>query len=604
MFCKECGQKNNEGAKFCKECGTPIGGSSRQANKETASTAETRQAPRKPIPKKTIVLWSSIAAACVILFAAYKTGAYFTSKDRLVDKFEEAVNDEDKEQIASLLTPVNDKLKLTKNNVKPFLTYLKDHPDKKDELFASLRAETAQKDIVYAEKDGKSLLVFDHYDLKIAPVYFEVTSNYKNTDLYVNKEDAGSVKKADQAQTLGPYIPGEYTVSAKLKNDVVDLVKKEDIQAVGDNSFRVDLSLEADDVTFRLADDIKSGKGDLLINGKSIHKDPFKPVSYGPLLTDGSMTASVEAEFPWGKTKTAGVPIDQKEMELTLIPDQDTQETVMNTIVKTTKQYSKALSDGNTAQMTEAGAKWKAETKDTVDSMKNTDSYLKDKYLETDFDLDTFALSQKNDGTWQVSVTGKELHQSSSYNGYSKPEMTDDSPSYEYILSYDKKQKKWIFEDAESTFESSGSNIKKIKNDKPETYTSAWEGSKNKDSKSSASGDVTDEQVTLFMGSYLQSQADAVNQNNFSLMEDSLEKGSSLYSDQQHLVAKLNKEGTTEDFNNYEVKSWSQNGSAITIKTYEEFYITKSAGSPKLRTYNWTYTGTVKNGRIYLTSIQ
>ncbi|MHA6486747.1 zinc ribbon domain-containing protein [Bacillus cabrialesii] len=604
MFCKECGQKNKEGAKFCKECGTPIGGSSRQAHKETASAAETRQAPRKPIPKKTIVLWSSIAAACVILFAAYKTGAYFTSRDRLVDKFEQAVKDEDQDQIASLLTPVNDKLKLTKKNVKPFLAYLKDHPDKKDELFASLRAETAQKDIVYAEKDGRSLLIFDHYDLKIAPVYFEVTSNYKNTDLYVNKEDAGQVKKADQAQTLGPYIPGEYTVSAKLKNDVVDLVKKEDIQAVGDNSFRVDLSLEADDVTFSLADDIKSGKGDLLINGKSIHKDPFKPVTYGPLLTDGSMTASVEAEFPWGKTKTAGVSIDHKEMELTLIPDQDTQETVMNTIVKTTKQYSKALSDGNTAQMTEASAKWKAEAKDTVDSMKYTNSYLKDKYLETDFDLDTFALSQKNDGTWQVSVSGKELHQSSSYNDYTKSEMTDDSPSYEYLLSYDKKQKKWIFEGAESTFESAGTNIKKIKNDKPETYTSAWEGSKNKDSESSASGNVTDEQVTLFMGSYLQSQADAVNQNNFSLMEDSLKKGSSLYSDQQHLVTKLNKEGTTEDFNNYEVKSWSQNGSAITIKTYEEFYITKSGGSPKLRTYNWTYTGTVKNGRIYLTSIQ
>ena len=195
LFCKNCGSQNNEGAKFCKQCGTPIGGGSKQANQETASTAETRQAPRKPIPKKTIILWSSIAAACVILFAAYKTGAYFTSKDRLVDKFEQAVNDGDQDQIATLLTPVNDNLKLTKNNVKPFLTYLKDHPDKKDELFASLREETAQKDIVYAEKDGKSLLVFDHYDLKVAPVYFEVSSNYKNTDLYVNKEEAGSVKK-------------------------------------------------------------------------------------------------------------------------------------------------------------------------------------------------------------------------------------------------------------------------------------------------------------------------------------------------------------------------------------------------------------------------
>ncbi|QJC97725.1 putative membrane protein YvbJ [Bacillus mojavensis] len=605
MFCKECGQKNNEGAKFCKECGTPIGGSGRQANKETASTAETRQAPRKPIPKKTIMLWSSIAAACVILFAAYKTGAYLTSKDRLVDKFEQAVNEEDKDQIASLLTPVNDKLKLTKNNVKPFLTYLKDHPDKKDELFASLRAETVQKDIVYAEKDGKSLLVFDHYDLKIAPVYFEVTSNYKHTDLYVNKEDAGSIKKADQAQTLGPYIPGEYTVSAKLKNDVVDLVKKEDIQAVGDNSFHVDLSLEADNVTFSLADDIKDGKGELLINGKAIHKDPFKSVTYGPLLTDGSMTAAVEAEFPWGKTKTAGVPIDSKEMELTLIPDQDTQETIMNTIVKTTKQYSKALSDGNTAQMTEASASWKAEVKENVDSMKNTDSYLKDKYLETDFDLDTFALSQKNDGTWQATVKGKELHQSANYNDYTKPEMSDESPSYEYLLSYDKKQKKWIFEDTESTFDSAGTNIRKIKNDHAETYTSAWADAKGKKaSVSPSTGDVTDEQVTSFMVSYLTNQSTAVNLNEFAVMEGNLEKGSSLYNDQQKLVKKLYSEGTTEVFIDVEVKSFNQSGSTITIKTYEEFDITKSGGGTKRRTYNWTYTGVVKDGRIYLTSIQ
>ncbi|KUP35499.1 hypothetical protein AU385_06360 [Bacillus halotolerans] len=605
MFCKECGQKNNEGAKFCKECGTPIGRSSRQANQETASTAETRQAPRKPIPKKTIMLWSSIAAACVILFAAYKTGAYLTSKDRLVDKFEQAVNDEDKDQIATLLTPANDRLKLTKQNVKPFLTYLKDHPDKKDELFSLLRAETVQKDIVYAEKDGKSLLVFDHYDLKIAPVYFEVTSNYKNTDLYVNKEEAGSVKKADQAQTLGPYIPGEYTVSAKLKNDVVDLVKKEDIQAVGDNSFRVDLSLEADNVTFSLADDMKDGKGELLINGKSIHKDPFKSVTYGPLLTDGSMTAAVEAEFPWGKTKTAGVPIDSKEMELTLIPDQDTQETIMNTIVKTTKQYSKALSDGNTAQMTEASASWKAEVKDNVDSMKNTDSYLKDKYLETDFDLDTFALSQKNDGTWQAAVKGKELHQSANYNDYTKPEMSDESPSYEYLLSYDKKQKKWMFEDAESTFDSAGTNIKKIKNDHAETYTSAWADAKGKKaSVSPSTGDVTDEQVTSFMVSYLTNQSTAVSLNEFAVMEGNLEKGSSLYNDQQKLVKKLYSEGTTEVFIDVEVKSFNQSGSNITIKTYEEFDITKSGGSTKRRTYNWTYTGVVKDGRIYLTSIQ
>ncbi|MEC1581091.1 zinc-ribbon domain-containing protein [Bacillus subtilis] len=601
FFCKNCGSQNNEGAKFCKQCGTPIGGGSKQANQETASTAKTRQAPRKPIPKKTIILWSSIAAACVILFAAYKTGAYFTSKDRLVDKFEQAVNDGDQDQIATLLTPVNDNLKLTKNSVKPFLTYLKDHPDKKDELFASLREETAQKDIVYAEKDGKSLLVFDHYDLKVAPVYFEVTSNYKNTDLYVNKEEAGSVKKADQAQTLGPYIPGEYTVSAKLKNDVVDLVKKEDIQAVGDSSFRVDLSLEADDVTFSLADDIKSGKGDLLINGKSIHKDPFKTFTYGPLLTDGSMTATVKTDFPWGKQMTDAMPITGSDMKMRLVPDKETKENIIETINKATEQYTAAFSNGKTEQMTKAVSDVKAQTKKQISEMKSNHMYYKGKYIETDYDLDSFAISQSDKGQWIVSVNGNELHESAYFDDYTEPEMKQEHTAYRYYLSYDKKQKEWKLESAETTSDSIGDHIKTLKNENPKIYTSAWASS----NESKVNSDtLTKEKVTSFMVDYLTNQSSAVSLNEFAVMEGNLEKGSTLYADQQKLVKKLYSEGTTEVFIDVEVKSFSQSGTNITIKTYEEFEITKSGGSPKLRTYNWTYTGVVKNGRIYLTSIQ
>ncbi|MCC9023616.1 zinc ribbon domain-containing protein [Bacillus nakamurai] len=595
FFCKHCGQQNKEEARFCKECGRPIGGGSRREQQETASAAETAPQPRKPIPKKTILIWSSIAAALIILFAAYKTGAYLTSKKRLVDQFEQAVHDGDAKKLSALLTPSDSKLTLNENNVKPLLTYVKKH----DELISSLRGASSEKDAVYAEKDGKTLLFFDHYELKIDPVYFRVTSNYKGADLYINKEKTGSVKKAGETQIFGPYTPGDYTAEAKLKNDVVDVVKKEEIQAAGSRNFDLDLPLDAEDVTFTLADRFKNAKGDLLINGKSIHKDPFKSVTYGPLLTDGSMTAAVEADFPWGKTKTADVPINSTDMELTLIPDQDTQKTIMETIVKTTKQYTKAMADGNTDQMTEAGSEWKEQTKEVVSGMKSSGTFLKDQYKETDFDLDSFTISQEN-GNWQVTVTGKELHQSAYFDENTKPDMEEAEPSFHYLLSYDTKDKKWVFEKADPAPDSAGTNMKKIKNDHPETYTSAWASSKG----NTASGSVTSDQVTLFMGSYLESQSQAVNLNQFSRMADSLEKGSALYSDQQKLVTKLSSEGTTEEFNNFEVKSFSQDGSHITIKTYEEFYITKAGGSPKLRTYNWTYSGVVKNGRIYLTSIQ
>lgn len=106
------------------------------------------------------------------------------------------------------------------------------------------------------------------------------------------------------------------------------------------------------------------------------------------------------------------------------------------------------------------------------------------------------------------------------------------------------------------------------------------------------------------MTDYLTNQSSAVSLNNFAIMAGNLEEGSPLYADQQKLVKKLHSEGTTEVFNEVNVKSFSQKGYHLTIHTYEEFYITKAGGSPKLRTYNWTYGGVVKDGRIYLTSIQ
>lgn len=70
---------------------------------------------------------------------------------------------------------------------------------------------------------------------------------------------------------------------------------------VGDNSFWVNFLLEVDDVIFSLVDDIKSGKGDLLINGKLIYKDLFKIFIYGFFLIDGSMMVIVKIDFLWGK---------------------------------------------------------------------------------------------------------------------------------------------------------------------------------------------------------------------------------------------------------------------------------------------------------------
>ena len=155
-----------------------------------------------------------------------------------------------------------------------------------------------QKRCGIRQKEGKTLLLFDHYELKVDPVYFRVTSNYKGADLYINSEKTGTVKKPMKPKS-STYAPGVYTAEAKLKMRRLTLSKARG--RGGSRNVEFDLPLDAEDVTFTPADSFKSAKGDLLINGKSVHKDPFTSVTYGPLLTDGSMTAAVEADFPWGK---------------------------------------------------------------------------------------------------------------------------------------------------------------------------------------------------------------------------------------------------------------------------------------------------------------
>lgn len=96
-------------------------------------------------------MWGGIAAALILLIAAYKTGAWLTSEKRLTDQFEQAVHDGDTKKLAALLTPSDKKLKLNETNVKPLLAYAKKH----DELLAALRGNSSETDAVYVKKREK-----------------------------------------------------------------------------------------------------------------------------------------------------------------------------------------------------------------------------------------------------------------------------------------------------------------------------------------------------------------------------------------------------------------------------------------------------------------
>lgn len=189
QFCKECGSKLEDSARFCKECGTTIGSQNQQ--QQSMSHSQTPVA-KQPMSKKKKRLLLAAVIAVVVLFGAYKIGEALTSKDRLIDKFENALIEKDNAKVAGLLSSTDKKLEIDKDSVKGFMKYLNKNPDLAKEIVSDLRAQSslidktagknakslyegffedmAGNDLVNLKKDGK-FLFYDNYKLDIQSVY-------------------------------------------------------------------------------------------------------------------------------------------------------------------------------------------------------------------------------------------------------------------------------------------------------------------------------------------------------------------------------------------------------------------------------------------------
>ncbi len=590
-FCKECGRERTKNALYCKHCGA-------RADEERAS--DQAAGYQRAMTRKRIIIMAAIAACLILLFAGYKTGEALTSKEKLISDFEAALDQKDAKKAAKLLQSSDVDLAVTEKNVKPLLDYLKEHPDEEKELISSLKSGAGHP-LMTIEKKGRRFWIYDNYVLNTAPVYLTVKTNYKDTGLFVNGETVITTEKENFEKKIGPFVPGIYEVKAKLKSGIADLEKAEKVTALqGDVKVNADLDGHMAKLVF--GEGYENLKGTLWINDQEMKINPFKGTEFGPVLADGSMTAAVEAQFPWGKLKSEKTPIESGEIEVNLASDKEFMDEMMTTVVSHTKEAAKAFASGDVSGMTLAATSYQTSLKEVTDGLKSSSTYYKGTYLSTVFDLDSFRL-YKEDGQWKTEVKVIEKHKSAYYDDYSAPELEENDNGYTYTLVYSESKKKWFVEKSDPEAVINIEHQKEIKNDNPKEYTSAWASAKGAVNNASADEELTDQKVASAIETYLYGLQGAINTNNFGLVRDSLKEGSPLYNDQKKLVTKLHSSGTQEEVADFSVNSWKQNGREATIKTTEKINIIKG-GKEQLKTYHWTYHASIENGQLLLTSIE
>lgn len=321
-FCGNCQKQVANHLNFCSECGSKV--------EVIAENRGARQAEIQPVKKKkNIVLLVLVVVFVAVLFGAYQFGAYQFSKEKQVKALIEAFNSKDSDKIASFVKADDPTLKVTTDDVKAYLRYMKDNPSYYKELVAYLQQQTVDGKLVDNKEafvdgkmieDGKQWFIYPKYKLNIKSYYMAIETNAKAAEIYVNDKKVTSISNEKSSKEIGPYFPGTYVVKATAKTDLTALESEKEVELANQKKGKVNVGLPLEGNYVTIGSD--EGDADVYVNGKKRGKLKNGSYKLGPVPTDETVEVHLEKEFDWGTGKTENVKIGENSSYYIRFPKQ------------------------------------------------------------------------------------------------------------------------------------------------------------------------------------------------------------------------------------------------------------------------------------------
>ncbi|TFJ91282.1 zinc ribbon domain-containing protein [Lentibacillus salicampi] len=341
MKCSYCGKTNNEQNQFCSECGSNL------LEQNTGKTW-------KHSERWAIVLATTIIGLTAGLAIFYQIGKANFAPENLVQNFEEAVENNDPDEIQNLLISSNKSLSINHDNTSKLVEFLKKNPEAFKNLIQKLSEQakvlksdvTAQEtDEVYGTlnltKDGKQWLFFDNYKLEVIPMDIKLESETDGIDLFINDE---KVAASSKRKIFGPYMPGNHVVKAEFENEYTSTETTDEIEIFNsqEDTLMHEIELPLGDVSIiSLHDEYK-----LFVNGEQtdiVINEGENPI--GTFPTDSSTAVYIQKEFPWGTAKSEEKPVTSDIVEFDEIDvfKKDETTALMEQINESISKYHEAL---------------------------------------------------------------------------------------------------------------------------------------------------------------------------------------------------------------------------------------------------------------------
>lgn len=330
-FCTNCGTKVEKHYRVCTHCGKQFtnvqnnynhrqeavgaGGASSQNIQEIKgtpvfNTRSTQQRPHTSLIKK---LSLAIGVFIVIfLLGGYYLGSTLTSKENVIQKFEEALKEQDTTELARIVDSNDPNLKISEKNLFPFISYIEENPQN----LSFLALEKAG--VVKIYQSGKKWFLFDNYKINIKSFYPFISANYDGTEIYINQKRVGKINR-DEGKTFGPFIIGEYKFKAVFKGKYASLDKEVVIDplSISSKEMKVNFNLPENYLS------IYSDRDDafLFVNGKNTNQRIGEIDRFGPVVFDGSITIHAETVINGNIIKSNETTLVDKDFGVDLIFD-------------------------------------------------------------------------------------------------------------------------------------------------------------------------------------------------------------------------------------------------------------------------------------------
>lgn len=525
-FCKHCGKEIKEGIKFCNHCGKNIHDSqtdkdpveadenslsdpkdevssesevsaaiadqpSDKKDREKKQTSKKSPTDPKKVKKKNILIFSGLGFIALIIISFVILNK-MNSPSHLIKEFEQAIDAEDSEKLSSILTTEEEGLDINKDTMTAFINL---YASNKSDLRNMINQLEIQADghgggysvyPVELVKDGKKLLFVDNYKLNLLPVYINVSTTYEGTDIFVNEEKLATADEEYFRDELGPLTPGIHEVKAVYDTGFFHLDKEKEVE-ISDPGVAslVDLQLEGDNVSFDLLTnnyDQLSSIG-LYINGKETDYDLTEESRVGPLLVDGSMNASFEAEFPWGTMKTEDLVIDDSLMSFNFGENKEFQDEIMEIIITFNEELLETYTTGAEDILTTTTKPLQELIIEEAEFNKEQEIVFQGAFHGVDFYMDSFELKKSYDDFWEVNVDTITYTEEDVFLAGDKANLEETEEEIRYEMVFDPNRKEWVISNLGYAGSMDDDKMERYKVEEPVMHTSEWDKKKKKDKK-------------------------------------------------------------------------------------------------------------------------